>query len=207
MSAAYARPETKMFPAAHSVIGGTFGALTTVNFNSVDFNGSVAEITSMITLGTAAGNRIGSNIYLRKVNISMVVGPGDNSNILRILMVKPVTGWTSGGAAMNNTFFWNGVLNGGSVINAMSPVINQQYQVLYDKIICFRFAAVDGNSSASAAIQKVVRRSVPIYLPIRYDQIGGVTTTPIFFAMISDSAAVPNAGVISGGITLEFTDL
>jgi len=198
------RPETKLHLSYYNALGYIYGSLGSTNFGSISDSGLVAELTSMISNGSNVNQRIGGQIFLKTITIQLMMSPGDNNNFVRLILCRPLAGMTAGGANINTSQFFNGYCNG--VSTPLNPAVSTQYFIYFDEVVKLEYVAAAGSSSSQTACQQFFKKVVKVNLPIKYDNVSGYTTNPIFFAAISDSSAVAHPGAVAGGISITFHD-
>jgi len=192
--------ETKEARYTYSSVGG-------INFSSVSYGSAavVAGLFGAIAQGTGQAQRVGNSIYARGVRIYFPVQAGDNINNLRFICVSPKQGAPI--QPTNAQVFIQGVLSNGSIgaTQWTYPVDTNRWRVHFDRTFFLNFMPVDGSTSTSVARTRFLKAFVKVNRKIFWDDAGNINND-VYLIAISDSAAVPNPGVIGGFVNTYFKD-
>lgn len=183
-----------------------YDSINGVNFNSVGFGPSsaVAGMISGISKGTGDGNRIGEQLLLKSIRFQFTVAPGDNTNLLRFMVVRPKR--QAIGASVG-TIVQSLMSNyTSSAQQCAAPIDTNVWHVYYDKLMPLRYAPVDGATSTQIPLQKVIKAHFKSNLKMNFDQSGAVSGE-VYAIAISDSSSVSHPGFINGYIRLRYYDL
>lgn len=185
---------------------------TSMGINSVGYGSSAQALQvcrTFITQGTNDTDRIGNELYLKSLVFRFTAEPGDTYNNLRLLFVMskgdvPASATVAQliadifGGATSSATQWDSLIN------------TEKYRVLYDKSVFLEKFPTDGNSSSVHPRAKYLTGKIKINQKIRWMYDGESTLVlpfrDIICVAISDSAAVPNPGFVSGAMRLRWTD-
>lgn len=199
--------ELKTRQYTYDSVGKDITGASVVSFASISYgsSGAVAALCAGIANGTGEGQRIGGSIKLKGIQVNFAMTPGDNTNFVRMLIVRPKGNWTvSTQAGFLQQLLGNTASSG---TQYLAPVDKQNFHCYFDKRLFFRYAPVDGNSATSIALSKFVNKFVRINREISWDIANAtVPLEEVFLVAISDSAAVANPGSVAGYVKLWYTD-
>lgn len=193
-------------------IGGNNGNTATatiipVSFNSISF-GSGAAVASLFAGlpygGGQEGQRIGNQVIANSINISLYLQPGDDTNYMRFLLVRPRQNQN----LTSPTNFLESVLtgNGSSVTQFGAPVDTNNFKIYMDKSIFFTKKPLDGATSTSIVTSYHLQHFMRIKSKIQYDQVTKYPLKDYFLIGISDSVAVSHPGAIAGYVKITYQD-
>lgn len=149
-------------------------------------------LTNAIAQGVSRSNRIGAKIKVLGMRYLVEVDPGDNQNVVRLLMLRYRPGGTGGTTI--------------SAISSLQGAINTDtYSPYLDKIHEARFAPVDGSTSATVSINRYYRGYIRVGRVLNFGVGTSSVQNSIFLQFHSDSAIAPNPGV-QGFVRIYFKD-
>lgn len=193
--------ETKEGFYTYSNCGGNAADFSSFGYGAAS---ACASLVAGITAGTGSGQRIGRQIFVRGVQVSFMMQPGDSYNNIRFVLVRP-----RGQADLtNNAVFVQQVLSGVSSSGTQwaNPVDTDIYQVLWDRMFTMRKLPLDGNSSNTVNQNKLIRKYIKINQKFTFDTSAS-NLRDLWLIGISDSAAIAHPGAIAGFVKVWFKDL
>lgn len=150
-----------------------------------------------IVNGSSISTRIGNEIRPQKLKWQFTFTAGDNSNVVRFLIVrsKNVASVPTSASTMSANIM--GGITGGSQVHGAVDVT--AWDVLHDEYFETHYAPVDGSTSATVAIPVTSKGSVDLgNCIVRYTQQASTVLTgrlPVML-FLSDSAIAPNPAVV-----------
>lgn len=196
--------ETKELTYTYDNVGGTnlknmsYGSGTAV----VGFFGAIAG-------GTGDGNRIGSRIYARGINIRLAIQPYDYSNYVRIIIFQPKPGMATNIQPSATASFVQSVLSNtpSGVIQWLAPVDTDRFKILSDSNFYLRYQPLDGNSNQTTLQTKFYNKFIKVNRPIQWDDTG-VINNDVYMICISDSGSVgtTHPGAVAGFVRVYYKD-
>lgn len=196
----------RFYTGTGSAIGKTVTG-SDADFTSVSYGtgGMVGGLCAGVANGTGEGQRIGNKITLKGVQLRMVFTPGDQYNVLRVLLVTPKRSFASGSTGafiqqlLSNT--------ASSATQLIAPVDTDLFKVYLDKQYWIRKLPVDGSTSSQTDQLKILKKFVKFNKKIYWD-ISNPTnpSQDVFLVAISDSSVAANPGTIMAHVRLWYTD-
>lgn len=176
----------------------TWSNSTSISYGS---GASVAGFFGAITQGTGESNRIGNKIQARGIYMRLAIQPADNTNYVRVLVVKPLKDMAPNVTVGSGiaTFVQNVLSNtAGSSTQWLAPVDTDRYKVLHDKNYFLRFGPLDGNSGSTIINRMLfVKKFIRLNQKCQWDESGNMNND-VWLIMLSDSAAIGHPGVVAG---------
>lgn len=166
--------------------------------------GTSAPLNNVIQGTEYYGQRIGRNVLAKHLSIhGVLVGGQTNTNVddsYNVVRMVVATYNSSIAAPFNN-------LTLDLVLDDRDANFNGLIKVLYDKF--FILSSPGGDTVGYLPATKSINIDLPLDEEIQFNGTGANTTTPtnIIIAMVTDSAAVPNPGFVSGTEILSYSDL
>lgn len=160
-------------------------------------------------LNGGSSNRIGNMITLRSIRFTFNVLPGDDTNLLRLIIFQWLAP-TEGVDWVPNLGDILATNDGGTgqIYQPLNLYNKKNYHIMYDKV--YNFAMIAGSKS------QIFRRLMFYGKKIKVKNIvfnenntsgfgAGILKGKVFYIMVSDSALAPNPS-IAGNIFTTFTD-
>lgn len=179
------------------------GGLVAFSSFSYDSGVGILNIATNISQGAAVNQRIGNDVRLHRLLADLFIAPGDNFNCVRVLVVASKGLQVSTSTATFTSQVFSGVTGAAQVA---APVDTLSFDVLFDRMIVPFFRPIDGNSSASVGVPEHMHIDVSLgNRSIHYNQgNAAISGKPVWLLLVSDSAAVPNAGCVQAGVKVTF---
>lgn len=195
---------------AYNSIGGNNGndtsVLSAVSFNSISYGGSacVASLCAGIGTGSGEGNRIANQITLNSVNIHLNVQNADETNYVRLLLIRPKGNQDMSSIANFVTQIFTGTTSSGTQCGA--PVDTNLFHIYYDKMVYLKSTPADGSTATSLVSNKLFSKYIKLNAKVQYDQTTTFPLKDFFLVGISDSASVSHPGAVNGFVKLTYQD-
>lgn len=193
------RPEVKELTYAYTNVNGA-------NFSSVGYGSSAisTQLCFGISQGVTDGQRIGNRIRLIGCKIYFAVqhSTTDLYNNIRFLLLRPKTDRLGTGATLIQNIL-SGATSSGT--QWASPVDTERYKVYMDKVMNLYNRPNAGNDATVIAPTRFIRKFFKLNGSVQWDDEANVMRDYLLIA-ISDSAAIPNPGVVAGHVKLYYTD-
>lgn len=183
-----------------------------LSFSSVGYGGSaiVTRLCAGINRGTNDGERIGHKLTLKGVYVNFAIQQESGVaatityNNIRFVLLRPRGRYTTSsyGALVNSIF--NG--NPSSATQWLTPIDTDYFQVYIDKKYNLKAMATGDPSTPTALATKFVKMFKKFNKKIQWDEQEGAPFSDIWLLAISDSAAIPNPGVVAGFVRLYYQD-
>lgn len=198
--------ETKSLTMQYSSVGIDPVGGSPISFGSVGY-GSSALVTGLgraLANGTADGQRIGNKALLKGVYIRFNLAPGDNSNNIRFMLVRP-----KGQVIVTSVASFVSQLlsnQGSSGTQWLQPIDTDIWYVKMDWQKFMRYEEVD--TGVEIPLNYRLNRFIkfPKGLKLEWNQGNNQPATDLYLVAISDSAAIAHPGVIAGFVKLYYTD-
>lgn len=179
------------------------GGLVAFNSFSYDSGVGLLNIANNIAQGAGLNQRIGNDIRLNKLSGTLAIAPGDNYNIVRVLVIASKGLQTATATSTFTSQVFSGITGAAQVT---APVDTLSFDVLFDRKVVPFFRPVDGNSAASVGVPEIVNLDVNLGArEVHYNQGNSANTgRPVWLMLVSDSAAIAHAGCVQAGLKVEF---
>lgn len=202
------RPEVKDITWQYTNVAGA--ALNSVSYGSNALGATgvkTASLCSSIAQGAADGQRIGNKIRVIGLKIDFAAGAGDNYNNLRLLIVKPKSGYLTQVPLSSPDALVTSILSNApsSAQQWLQPVDTERYHVLYDQRRVLRYTALNGTSNVSVPTISYFKKFIKLRSNIQWDKQGNIVNDYILVC-ISDSEVIAHPGMIAGYMRLYYTD-
>lgn len=186
---------------------------STLGLSSVSYGTGAAiyGLVAAISQGTGDDQRIGNQIMLQNLRFKFAVQAGDNQNQFRLMILRPKKQYASGSPTTQQWIQEILSNNASSTTQFLAPVDTERYIVYYDKVINLRYVPVDGSSATTISETKYLSGNISLKKRVQWAYSGAsgsnLPETEILVVAISDSVAIPHAGVIAGYARLYYKDI
>lgn len=183
-----------------------YDSINGVSFSSVSFGSSsaIAGMVSGIGSGSLDGARVGASLYLKSIRFQFTASPGDNTNIMRFMIVRPKR---QAIGTSTSVIIQSLMSNYASSAQQVGGAIDTNlWHVYYDKTFTLRYGPLDGATSTQIPLQKIISGHVKTNVKMNFDQSGAVSGE-VYAIALSDSSAVSHPGFVNGFIRLRYYDI
>lgn len=199
--------ERKYRQYTYTAVGASLTGGGAQDFSSISYGSSaiVASLCGGIANGTGEGQRVGTQITLKGVQINFALQPGDNTNYLRFLLVSPRKKTDQSSV----TAFVQQLLSNTSsgLTQWAAPHAKDTFNIYMDKHFFLRYAPVDGNSAATIPMTRFLNKFIKFNKRISWDVAAAVNpNSDVFLVAISDSGVAANPGAVAGFVKLWYQD-
>ncbi len=181
------------------------GDAALVAFSSFSYDSGVGilNIANNIAQGAGLSQRIGNDIRLNKLSGTLAIAPGDNYNVVRVVVVASKGLQSSATTSTFTSQVFSGITGAAQVT---APVDTLSFDVLFDRKIVPFYRPLDGNSATTIGVPEIVNLDVNLgNREVHYNQGNSANTgRPVWLLLVSDSAAVAHAGCVQAGLKVEF---
>jgi hypothetical protein len=166
--------------------------------------GTSAPLNNVIQGTEYYGQRIGRNVLAKHLSIhGVLVGGQTNTNVddsYNVVRMVVATYNSSVAAPFTN-------LTLDLVLDDRDAAFPGLIKVLFDKF--YVLSSPGGDTVGYLPATKPIKIDIPLDEEIQFNTVGVNSTSPtnIIIAMVTDSAAVPNPGFVSGTEILSYSDL
>lgn len=200
--------ETKERVYPYTSIGTGGVSLSSIGYYVAAVNAPiVTSLCSGIVQGVAGNQRIGRRIFLRGIKLYLAMQPGDNSNYVRMMIVRP-KGNSITTATPTQTIVQD-VLSGvvASATQWCNAVDKDKYNVYWDTRMYLRFQPLDGSTTTTLPQTRFINKFIKVNKKIEFFTDTDVNAiNDLLLIAVSDSAAVTNPGAVAGFIKLWYQD-
>lgn len=203
--------EVKETSYIYNSVGGAIGAIAAQSLASISYGaGAVAAcLCQGIGAGTTYNARVGNEISLKNIEISLALTAGDQYNFLRFLVVRPKGQFANANPsiiAFVQSLFSG---NGSSTFQFGCPVDNHNFEVWADDLIPMqqRVGAASSGSSSDTFVPYVYNKKVSVNRKVKFQESLSICDRDFWLVAISDSTAVPHPGAVAGYVKLRWTDV
>lgn len=182
-------------------VGGSAVTLGSVSYGSSTI---IAQLGRGISQGTTDDDRIGLEIFVKKIRVNLAFQNADTSNYIRFALIKNKGRYTSTSTASLAQSIFSGEASSG--YQWCSDIDTDYYKVYMDEKMWLRTSDAYGSAVVDSNIISKTIKFPGNGVRLQWDTQNISPAEDFLIVASSDSSALSHPGCVAGTITLYYTD-